>query len=74
MTQFSHAQKVIFHGRFHDNGFLIVDGFIDEIKKVSDIETDSSTFKLFFSFFEISNNSINFLNKLIYIKEPEKQS
>lgn len=30
MTQFSCAQKVIFHGRFFDNGFLIVHGSIDE--------------------------------------------
>lgn len=30
MTQFSRAQKVIFHDRFYDNGFLIVHGSIDE--------------------------------------------
>lgn len=30
MTQFSCAQKIIFHGRFYDNDFLIVHGSIDE--------------------------------------------
>lgn len=45
MTQFSCAQKIIFHGRFYDNDFLIVHGsIIFEISNISSNFRDTTEY------------------------------
>ena len=64
MTQFKHANKVIFHGRYRDDGFLIFNGSDLEIQDFFQIGNSCHAHLKFT--FEISHTSANFLDTTVY--------
>ena len=64
MSQFRNADKVLFHGRYRDDGFIIFDGTNDQIIEFFNI--GNSCHKHLKFTFEISDTSIDFLDTTVY--------
>ena len=64
MNQFEHADKVLFHGRYRDDGFIIFDGTREEVLQFFEIGNSCHRFLKFT--YEISDESANFLDTTVY--------
>ena len=64
MAQFQYANKVLFHGRFRDDGFIIFNGSENEILDFFQIGNQCHPHLKFT--FEISIDSVNFLDTTVY--------
>ena len=64
MTEFQHATKVLFHGRYRDDGFLIFNGSEKEILQFFEIGNRCHKHLKFT--FEISCESANFLDTTVF--------
>ncbi|KAK3109108.1 hypothetical protein FSP39_023246 [Pinctada imbricata] len=64
MNQFEHANKVLFHGRYRDDGFMIFNGTRDEILKFFEIGNSCHRYLKFT--YEISGETANFLDTTVY--------
>ena len=64
MTKFQHASKVLFHGRYRDDGFMIFKGNKDEILEFFTIGNRCHKHLKFT--FEISDKEANFLDTTVY--------
>ena len=47
ISKFHNADKLIYHGRFRNNGFILFDGSQDEIKEFFDIGNSSYKYMRF---------------------------
>ena len=63
-SQFQYSNKILFHGRFRDDGFIIFDGSKEEILKFFDISNNCHRHLKFT--FEISQTSVDFLDTTVY--------
>lgn len=64
MAQFQYAYKVLFHGRFRDDGFIIFNGSKTEILEFFELGNRCHPHLKFT--FEISVDSVNFLDTTVY--------
>ena len=64
LSQYSHKDKILFHGRFRDDGFMIIQGSIEEAKQFFTIA--NSYHQLLKFTYEISESSMIFLDTEIY--------
>jgi hypothetical protein len=62
--KFEHADKIIYHGRFRDDGFISFSGSPDEIKDFFDIGNSCHKYLRFT--YEISHTNVNFLDTTVY--------
>lgn len=64
VSKFKHAKKILFHGRFRDDGFIVFDGTENEMMEFFDI--GNSCHKHLKFTFEIAHNSVTFLDTLVF--------
>lgn len=64
VTQFRHANKILFHGRYRDDGFIIFNGTTEEIEDFFQIGNHCHKHLQFT--FEVSPSSVNFLDTTVY--------
>ena len=64
MSKFKYANKVLYHGRFRDDGFLAFNGTKNEILEYFDIGNACHDHLKFT--FEISDEKVNFLDTTVY--------
>ena len=64
MHNFQHVDKVIFHGRYRDDGFIIFNG--SESEALQFFEIGNSCHKHLKFTYEISHNSADFLDTTVY--------
>lgn len=64
ISKFQHADKLIYHGRYRDDGFILFNGSPDEIKEFFDIGNSCHKYLRFT--YELSHTSVNFLDTTIY--------
>ncbi|XP_062579196.1 uncharacterized protein LOC134241129 [Saccostrea cucullata] len=62
--KFHQVNKILFHGRFRDDGFIIFNGTKEEILEFFDIS--NSCHKHLKFTFEIAHSSVNFLDTTVY--------
>lgn len=63
MSKLEHAKRILFHGRFRDDGFVVFDGTENEMMSIFDI--GNSCHKHLKFTFEIAHNSVTFLDLLV---------
>lgn len=63
MSNIENAKKILFHGRFKDDGFVVFDGTENEMMSIFDI--GKSCHKHLKFTFEIAHNSVTFLDLLV---------
>lgn len=63
-SQFQHINKILFHGRFRDDGFISFDGSKKEILNFPVISNNCHKHLKFT--FEISQTSVDFLHTTVY--------
>lgn len=71
MAKFRHASKIVFHGRYRDDGFIIFNGTQSEIEEFFNIGNHCHKHLRFT--FEISTSAVNFLDTTVY-KGPKFQN
>ena len=64
ISKFKHADKIIYHGRFRDDGFILFNGSPEEIKDFFDIGNSCHKYLRFT--YEISHTNVNFLDTTVY--------
>lgn len=64
ISKFQHSDKLIYNGRYRDDGFIIFNGSPDEIKEFFDIGNSCHKYLRFT--YELSHTSFNFFDTTIY--------
>ena len=64
ISEFQHAEKLIYQGRYRDDGFILFNGSPDEIEEFFDIGNSCHKYLRFT--YELSHTSVNFLDMTIY--------
>ena len=64
ISKFQHADKLVYHGRYRDDGFILFNGSLDEIKEFFDIGNSCHKYLRFT--YETSHTSVNFLDTTVY--------